>query len=368
MWMPASWTTLDGVADVLQALALLHFREALGIHRFEADEHRMAPRAFHQAHEFGIAGQVGAHLRGPLEAEAFGDHRLEQFPGAALVGGEVVIAEEHEVVPGVVLPEFFQDGGDRAIAELLPEHARHRTEGAVERAAARGLHHHGLPAADHAVGRSPGQGEIRHRQRIQVGDPGRQVVMPNDSRAILPREVRHRRVPGVGRCYAAFVPEVQQRVHRPFAFSAHDEVPMPQRFVGKERDMRPAQDDRYAARAAFIRQRVSASRRGGDGRDAHHVRLAVFRDPGLQIEALPALDKHPRVPAVAAIHQPGQDEAPQPRQGELGEDVELRARRLNEQHETFHEQSPFRSRANIAQDILKTHPGHKRGEAQPRGK
>ena len=48
-----------------------------------------------------------------------------------------------------------------------------------------------------------------------------------------------------------------------------------------------------------------------------------------QIEALPALDKHPRVPAVAAIHQPGQDEAPQPRQGELSEDVELRARGLN---------------------------------------
>jgi hypothetical protein len=132
------------------------------------------------------------------------------------------------------------------------------------------------------------------------------------------------------------VPKVQQRVHRPFTFAAHDEVPMCQRFVRKECDMRSTQDDRDAQRAAFIRQRVAALHCGSDGRDAHHFRPAMLSHPGLQLEVPSAFDEHPRVPAGAAVHQPGQDEAPQPGQGELGEDVELGARRLNEQHETLH--------------------------------
>ena len=72
---------------------------------------------------------------------------------------------------------------------------------------------------------------------------------------------------------------------------------MRQRFVGEEGDMRPAQDDRDAPGAAFIRERVPAFHRGGDGRNAHHFGPAVFGDPGRQIKALPSLDEHPGVPA-----------------------------------------------------------------------
>ena len=100
--------------------------------------------------------------------------------------------------------------------------------------------------------------------------------------------------------------------------------------------MRSARDDRDAKGAAFAGQVVTAFGRGGDGRDAHDVGPAVFGDPGPQVEALPALDEHPRGPARPAVHQAGQDETAQPWQGEAGEDVDVRRRRFDKQHGVVH--------------------------------
>ena len=53
----------NGIANVLQRLALFHLREALGTYGFEADEHRMTSRPFHQPHQLRISRQVSPHLR-----------------------------------------------------------------------------------------------------------------------------------------------------------------------------------------------------------------------------------------------------------------------------------------------------------------
>jgi hypothetical protein len=39
------------------------------------------------------------------------------------------------------------------------------------------LHHDGFLAANHTVSRPVGQGIVRDRQRVQIGDPGRRFVI-----------------------------------------------------------------------------------------------------------------------------------------------------------------------------------------------
>ena len=64
-------------------------------------------------------------------------------------------------------------------------------------------------------------------------------------------------------------------------------------------------------------------------------------NPGVEVEALASFDEDTRALGGTAVHQAGQDESPQARQGELAEDVDLGGGRFDERHLVFHERGPY---------------------------
>ena len=99
---PVAAEDADGPVELGHGLGFVRFLEAFGIHRLETDADGVTPRLFHQTDELRVAGDVGPDLGRPAELESFPDHGLEQLAGSRLVGGEIVVVEEEDIVPAPV--------------------------------------------------------------------------------------------------------------------------------------------------------------------------------------------------------------------------------------------------------------------------
>jgi hypothetical protein len=126
---------LDRPLDLGQVLLLLEELEGPWIDRLEADVHVVAAGVLHELQELRVVDGLGADLRAPVRREIAVDHAAQELLAALLVRREDVVREER--VDAVLVDlELLQHALHRMRAKGVPVHARHRAEGARERAAA----------------------------------------------------------------------------------------------------------------------------------------------------------------------------------------------------------------------------------------
>ena len=302
--------------EIGHGLLLLHPGQAPRVDGFEADVHRVAAGLSHEADELEVAGDVGPDLGGPFQIEVGRDHRLEQILRVFPVGGEVVVVEKDGGAARVPT-ELAQDILRRAEAVLLAEHPRHRAERAVEGAAARRLDGNRRLEA-------PAPGVRLEEREVGVRDHV-QVLLRLPQRVVDGAAVDHERQVGDGgRARAAF-PGVDKVSEGPLPFAAEDVIGVLQGFVGQESHVRAAHEDGDLHLPDAVGDGVGPRGRRGDRRDADEV----GRGDRLVVDPAQVLHVDLDLPAARLHHRP-QDEHAQPRQGELGKDVNVRGLRLYE--------------------------------------
>ena len=218
----------------------------------------MAAGALHERQQLLVAGHVGAHLGLPLQGDAAVDHHPQELLEPPLVGGEVVVVEEDRA--RLLRLQLGDDALGAAHAVLAAEHHRHGAEGAVERAPQAG-HDRRLP---HAL-RAHDQGEVGHRQRVEIGAPLAQLVVHGE-----PVAPEGQPVDGLELALAA--ERLEELQHEAVAaLPAGDVVGVGHGVVGHEAGVGAADDHGEPGGPQLIRQRVGGRRRRGGRRDADEV-------------------------------------------------------------------------------------------------
>ena len=249
---------LDRALDLRHVLLLLEELERPGIDRLEADVDVEAVCRLHELEELGIVDGFCPDLGAPIGNEVALDHPAQELFAALLVRGEDVVREEGVRVAAVAL-ELLQHALDRVGAEGVAVHARHRAEGAGERATARRRDRDdpaGLPARDELV--------VRDRVHVEVRDL-RTLREIDHLSAHDVREVLDLLEPVAG------LDGVDQLLERELTLAAHHEVRVLEPFLGQEAHVRAAEHGDPAGGADLVGEPVGLRRRRGDGRDGDQV-------------------------------------------------------------------------------------------------
>ena len=304
--------SLDRALDLAEVLLLLEELQRSRIDRLEADVDVEAVRIAHELEKLGVVDRLRPNLGAPLGGQIAIDHPAQEILAALLVRREDVVGEERVHVALVDL-ELLQHALDRVRAEGVSVHARHRAEGARERAAARRRDRDdpaGLPARDELV--------VGNRVHVEVRDL--RTLREMDRLAV--RHVREvldllEPVPGLD--------GVDQLLERELTLAADHEVGVLEPFLGQEAHVRAAHDGDAARRADLVGQPVGLRRRGGDGRD----RDEIGREHLVHVRGLDVLDVDPDVVAFGP-HEGAEQNRTDARDADPAIDVQMSRLRLYE--------------------------------------
>ena len=172
--------------------------------------------------------------------------------------------------------------------------------------------------------------EVRVGDAVEVRGARRHGVVDGRPGLVPVREVGDFGVAG------PLLAGVDEGRERRFALAPEDEIGVLQRFLGQVGHVGTAHEDRDAHGPDPVGDGVGPGRRRGDGRDADQV----GRGDDIEIDLAEILDEELDLPAARPHHRP-QDERSQPGQGELGEDVQVRGLRFDE-NDLSHGSPPWR--------------------------